>query len=211
MADKDEDQIELDYEEQDTEVEVEAQASDDGDDGSDENFRKAETATQKRIDRLTKKMREAERREQEAIRYAQAVQTEAQTLKQRMNSMDNNYVTEYTNRVNTQIQQAENELARAIEVGDSKKVVEAQRKLTGLTIQADRAQQASRAGSWGVWRKGRKGSKSSQSPHCSGKRRLPAQVSSERPHCLRAKPELDQNQTSISAKPTRGHTASNLT
>ena len=142
MADKDEDQIELDYEEQDTEVEVEAQATDDGDDGSDENFRKAETATQKRIDRLTKKMREAERREQEAIKYAQAVQNEAQTLKQRMNSMDNNYVTEYTNRVNTQIQQAENELARAIEVGDSKKVVEAQRKLTGLTIQADRAQQA---------------------------------------------------------------------
>jgi len=142
MADKDEDQIELDYEEQDTEVEVEAQAADDGDDGSDENFRKAETATQKRIDRLTKKMREAERREQEAIRYAQAIQTEAQTLKERMNSMDNNYVNEYTSRVATEIQQAENELARAIEVGDGKEVVEAQRKLTGLTIQADRAQQA---------------------------------------------------------------------
>jgi len=142
MADKDEAQIELDYEEQDTEVEVEAQAADDGDDGSDENFRKAETATQKRIDRLTKKMREAERREQEAIRYAQAIQTEAQTLKERMNSMDNNYVNEYTSRVATEIQQAENELARAIEVGDGKEVVEAQRKLTGLTIQADRAQQA---------------------------------------------------------------------
>jgi len=142
MADKDEDQIELDYEEQGTEVEVEAQAADDGDDGSDENFRKAETATQKRIDRLTKKMREAERREQEAIRYAQAIQTEAQTLKERMNSMDNNYVNEYTSRVATEIQQAENELARAIEVGDGKEVVEAQRKLTGLTIQADRAQQA---------------------------------------------------------------------
>jgi hypothetical protein len=101
------DQVELDFEEQDTEVEIEAQASDHDDGDSDENFRKAETATQKRIDRLTKKMREAERREQEAIRYAQAVQSEAQTLKQRMNSMDNNYVTEYTNRVNTQIQQAE--------------------------------------------------------------------------------------------------------
>jgi len=142
MAEREEDQVELDFEEQDTEVEVEAQASDHDDGDSDENFRKAETATQKRIDRLTKKMREAERREQEAIRYAQAVQSETQTLKQRMNSMDNNYVTEYTNRVNTQIQQAEHELARAIEVGDSAKTVEAQRKLTNLAIQADRAQQA---------------------------------------------------------------------
>ena len=142
MAEREEDQVELDVEEQDTEVEVEAQASDHDDGDSDENFRKAETATQKRIDRLTKKMREAERREQEAIRYAQAVQSETQTLKQRMNSMDNNYVTEYTNRVNTQIQQAEHELARAIEVGDSAKTVEAQRTLTNLAIQADRAQQA---------------------------------------------------------------------
>ncbi|MGA0426941.1 MAG: hypothetical protein ACO3OM_12500 [Alphaproteobacteria bacterium] len=142
MAERDEDQIELDLEEQETEVELEAKSSDFDDDGSDENFQRAESATQKRIDRLTKKMREAERREQEALRYAQAIQSEAQTLKQRMNSMDNNYVTEYTNRVNSEIQQAENELARAIEVGDSKKTVEAQRKLTNLAIQADRAEQA---------------------------------------------------------------------
>jgi len=137
--DREDDQLELNMDEQDTEIEIEAQASDDD---SDENFRKAETATQKRIDRLTKKMREAERREQEAIRYAQAVQNEAQSLKQRVSSLDTNYVTEYTNRVNTEIKQAENELARAIEVGDSGKTVEAQRKLTALAIQQDRANQA---------------------------------------------------------------------
>jgi len=139
--DRDDDQLELNMDEQDTEIEIEAQASDDDSD-SDENFRKAETATQKRIDRLTKKMREAERREQEAIRYAQAIQNEAQGLKQRVSSLDTNYVTEYTNRVNTEIKQAENELARAIEVGDSGKTVEAQRKLTALAIQQDRANQA---------------------------------------------------------------------
>jgi hypothetical protein len=139
---RDDDQLELSMEEQDTEVEIEAQGSDDDDGGSDENFRKAETATQKRIDRLTKKMREAERREQEAIRYAQAIQNEAQSLKQRVNTLDTGYVTEYTNRINTEIKQAENELARAIEVGDSRKTVEAQRKLTALAIQQDRAAQA---------------------------------------------------------------------
>ena len=140
--DRDDHQVDLDTEDQDTEIEIETQDASDDDNGSDRNFRQAETATQKRIDRLTKKMRDAERREQEAIKYAQAVQTEAQTLKQRISSMDTSYVNEYTNRVNTEISQAENELARAIEVGDSKKTVEAQRKLTNLAIQADRAQQA---------------------------------------------------------------------
>ena len=37
----------------------------------DDNFDKAENATQKRIDRLTKKMREAERQREEAVKYAQ--------------------------------------------------------------------------------------------------------------------------------------------
>ena len=54
------------------EVEVEVTASAvESDDESDDQFAKAETSTQKRISRLTKKMREAERREQEAIKYAQ--------------------------------------------------------------------------------------------------------------------------------------------
>jgi GH15 family glucan-1,4-alpha-glucosidase len=141
MAEKDLDQVELDFDDtEETEVEV-ADVSNDSDD-SDENFKKAETATQKRIDRLTKKMREAERREQEAIKYAQAVQTEASTLRQRMQNLDTNYVNEYTTRVTTQTQQAENELARAIELGDAAATVAAQRKLTALAIQADRAAQA---------------------------------------------------------------------
>ena len=87
-------------------------------------------------------MREAERREQEAIKYAQAVQGESNNLKQRMTNLDTNYVTEYTNRVNTQMQQAEAALTRAIEIGDSRATVEAQRALTSLAIQQDRAYQA---------------------------------------------------------------------
>ena len=63
-------------------------------------------------------------------------------LKQRMQTLDTNYVSEYYNRVSTQMQQAEAALARAIEIGDSQATVEAQRALTGLAIQADRAAQA---------------------------------------------------------------------
>ena len=142
----DEDQVEIEFDEaQDAEVEVEApQAAeaDTDDGGGEDNFDRANNATQKRIDRLTKKMREAERQREEALRYAQSVQNEASQLKQRLNTMDSNYVAEYGNRVATQMQQAESELSRAIEMGDSAATVEAQRKLTNLAIQADRAEQA---------------------------------------------------------------------
>jgi len=140
---------EKDYEvenEPDTEVEVpeqenQVEASDNTDD-SDDQFKKAESATQKRIDRLTKKMREAERREQEALNYARQVQSESQQLKQRMDSLDTSYVSEFSTRVTAQMEQAENELSRAMELGDTKAAVEAQRKITALAIQADRAEQA---------------------------------------------------------------------
>lgn len=134
-----------------TEVEVEAvgtpedasvEISEASDSEDIDQFKKAETATQKRISRLTKKMREAERREQEAIRYAKAVQQETDALKKRVSDLDNSYVSEYTNRVSSEIQQAEAALSRAIDLGDSQATVEAQRKLTALAIQADRAEQA---------------------------------------------------------------------
>jgi len=142
-------QIEMDLEEdQDTEIDlpeereaIEASDSSDSDD-SDDQFKKAESSTQKRIDRLTKKMREAERREQEALNYARQVQSESQSLKQRMDALDNSYVSEFSTRVTAQMEQAENELSRAMELGDTKSAIEAQRKITALAIQADRADQA---------------------------------------------------------------------
>jgi len=146
MSEENENDVELDESSVDVEIETseesespEVEASNDD---NEENFQRAESATQKRIDRLTKKMREAERREKEAIRYAQAVQSEASNLKSRMDALDTNYVSEYTTRVTAQMSQAEEKLARAIEMGDSAATVEAQRELTRLAIQADRAEQA---------------------------------------------------------------------
>ena len=141
----DEAQMDLDLPEE-TVVEVEATEAPEvevvEEQKADDNFDKAQTSTQKRIDRLTKKMREAERREQEAINYAKQVQSEAQTLKQRMDALDTSYVSEVQNRVNSQIQQAEVALKQAMDVGDSAKTVEAQKTLTALTLQQERAQQA---------------------------------------------------------------------
>jgi hypothetical protein len=135
-------QIELDLDDsQETEVDV---ANDDAEQqaSEDDNFDKAENATQKRIDRLTKKMREAERQREEALKYAQNVQAEAQQLKQRMDTLDSNYVNEYSSRVETQMTTAEQNLAKAIDMGDTSGVIEAQRQITRLAIENDRATQA---------------------------------------------------------------------
>jgi len=137
MAENDQIELELDSSE---ETEVSVEPSVDAESG--DQFEQAENATQSRINRLTKKMREAERRENEALNYAKQVQAEANSLKERMSSLDNSYVNEYTTRVETQLAQTEKEMARAMELGDTQAAVEAQRKLTALSIESDRASQA---------------------------------------------------------------------
>jgi|TARA_R110000822_G_scaffold53395_1_gene137797 hypothetical protein len=135
-------QIELDVGD-DVSVDVEVENTELEETSSEEDqFKKADNSTQKRIDRLTKKMREAERREAEAISYAKKVQDESQTLKSRMSNLDTHYVNEVTSRVTVQQQQAEEAMQRAMEIGDTKAAVDAQRQLTSLAIESDRAQQA---------------------------------------------------------------------
>ena len=112
-----------------------------GSEDTDDRFNKAESAVQKRIDRLTKKMRSAERDREEAINYAKQVQQESASLRTRMEALDTSYVAEYSTRVETQMGTAEQELARAIDIGDTNGVVEAQRKITSLAIENDRAKQ----------------------------------------------------------------------
>mgnify|MGYP005818549879 CR=1 FL=1 len=141
MAEVNQIELDLDTEEAETEV-VDVEVTEDASDKESDSFDRAENATQKRIDRLTKKMREAERREAEALNYAKQVQGESQQLKSRMANLDTSYVQEYTNRVTTQMGQAEQEYARAMEMGDSQAAVEANRKLTALSIENDRASQA---------------------------------------------------------------------
>ena len=145
MAEEQE-QIELELDEtEDTEVEVKEAPNEDNKpeiEVSEDQFEKSDTATQKRIDRLTKKMREAERRETEALNYAKKVQAESQAVKQRMDSLDTSYVNEYTSRVTSQMEQAEKDLARAMELGDTAEAVKVQRNMTALAIESDRANQA---------------------------------------------------------------------
>lgn len=102
-------------------------------------------SVKKRINRLTKKMREAERQREEALRYAQQVQTESNQLRNRVQSLDHGYMTEYGNRLNVEQQAAEADYKKAIEIGDPDATLEAQKKLNQLSVAAAQYQQAQQA------------------------------------------------------------------
>ena len=112
---------------------------------TEDEFKKSENQTQKRINRLTKKMREAEKNAEEATRFAQIKAKENAELAQRLNQMDNSYVDQYSGRVESEIAQTEAALRNAMEIGDTEAAVAAQRKMTQLAVEADRAAQAKSA------------------------------------------------------------------
>jgi len=93
---------------------------------------------QSRIDKLTKKVREAERREQAAVEYAKGVQNQAQTLQNRVGNLDRGYVLEYSNRVKAQTEDAKKRLKEAMDAGDIDSQVDAQQDLARLAIESER-------------------------------------------------------------------------
>ena len=61
---------------------------------------------QKRIAKLTRKMREAERQREEAINYAKTVYESANKIKQRYETLDQNYNKEFEDRIKSSMQNA---------------------------------------------------------------------------------------------------------
>ena len=70
---------------------------------------------QKRIAKLTRKMREAERQREEAVNYAQSVTQQKNQAEQRLSKLDKTYVSEFESRVNTSMAAAKLALKNAIE------------------------------------------------------------------------------------------------
>jgi len=93
---------------------------------------------QSRIDKLTKKLRESERREAAAIQYAQGVQTDAEQIRQKARTLDAGYVGEFATRVEAETTDAKKALKSAVELGDADAQVEAQQKLARLAIESER-------------------------------------------------------------------------
>ena len=89
---------------------------------------------QARIAKLTRKMREAERREKAALDYAKAVESKRQTLDSKFGQVNKDYVTQFEKRVKDGMEMAQSELSRAIESGDATAQVNAQKRIAALSI-----------------------------------------------------------------------------
>jgi len=92
----------------------------------------------KRIAKLTRKMREAERQKEEAIAYAQNINEQAQKMKGRYDRLGTNYAKELEQKVVAGIAAAKAELKSATEAGDVDRQVEAQKAIAQLAMEETR-------------------------------------------------------------------------
>lgn len=90
---------------------------------------------QKRIAKLTARMREAERREQAAIEYAKGLQTQTQSLQQKLVHTDYSRLNEAKTRLETQQATLKAIIRKAREEGDIDTETEAQQRLTDLVYE----------------------------------------------------------------------------
>jgi len=87
------------------------------------------------LDRLEK----TEQREQEALRFAETAKKKYEDYENKIKSLDENYISEYENRVKSQIEQAKRAYQEALINNDVNAQVDAQRALTRLAIEEERA------------------------------------------------------------------------
>ena len=144
MPEQEEATVDLPSEGQDISVSVEApEASTEGQvvhaETEHEDYSKK---VKKRIDRLTKKAREAERQQEAALGYARQIQAENQQLKSRVDSLDKGYVAEYEDRVNTQTEALQRDMETAIATSDTSAQVELNKKMAQLAIEEERVKTA---------------------------------------------------------------------
>ena len=93
---------------------------------------------QKRIAKLTRKMREAERQREEAIAFANSMKANSDRLEKKMSTLDKSYVKEFESRVTTNMDAARQALRVAIEAGDVDGQVKAQEQMARLAQDASR-------------------------------------------------------------------------
>ena len=93
---------------------------------------------QKRIAKLTRKMREAERQREEAVAFAQSAKQDKELMESKLSKLDKSYVSEFENRVKTNMDAARQALKVAIEAGDVDGQVSAQEQMARLSSDAAR-------------------------------------------------------------------------
>jgi len=112
------------------------------DKNTDENLEDYSKGVQSRIAKLTRKMREAERREKAAVDYARAVEERRLALEKRFEKTDADYVKKFETSISTGLEAAQKELAAAIESGDAQAQVEANKRIATLAFENAKLEQA---------------------------------------------------------------------
>jgi hypothetical protein len=102
---------------------------------SDQELEDYSKGVQARIAKLTRKMREAERREQAATEYAKAVEQKRVALEKRFEKTDADYLKKFESSIATGMEAAQKELAAAIESGDAQAQVEANKRIATLAFE----------------------------------------------------------------------------
>ncbi len=90
-------------------------------------------------------MREAERQKEEAIAYAQTVTNQQKQLQDKYQNLDTNYVSEFENRVKSNLEAAKIKLKTAIDAQDVDAQIAAQTEISSLTMDAARVNQVKSA------------------------------------------------------------------
>ena len=109
---------------------------------TDEKLEDYSQGVQSRIAKLTRKMREAERREQAALDYAKGVEEKRQILEKRFEKTDSEYVKKFETSISSGLEAAQKELASAIESGDAAAQVEANKRIATLAFENAKLEQA---------------------------------------------------------------------
>ena len=102
---------------------------------SDQELEDYSKGVQARIAKLTRKMREAERREQAATEYAKAAEAKRVALEKRFEKTDADYLKKFESSIATGMEAAQKELAAAIESGDAQAQVEANKRIATLAFE----------------------------------------------------------------------------
>ena len=111
----------------------------------DEKLEDYSKGVQARIAKLTRKMREAERQRDAATEYAQAVEQKRKVLEKRFETTDANYIKKFETSIKSGLEAAEKELAAAIDSGDAKAQVEAQKRISTLAFENAKLEQSKQA------------------------------------------------------------------
>ena len=107
----------------------------------DEKLEDYSKGVQGRIAKLTRKMREAERREASATEYANSLEQARRVDQDRFQKVDSDYTKKFEDNIKTGMDSAQNELARAIESGDAKAQVDANKRIATLAFDGAKLEQ----------------------------------------------------------------------